>query len=77
MKKIFFLILMAFILLPSSAQDGKRKKRPKKNQNIEVITEFTPVSRERWIERNGDLYVIVTRTTISKEHYKKIKSLQK
>jgi hypothetical protein len=68
---------MAFILLPSSAQDGKRKKRSKKNQNIEVITEFTPVSRERWIERNGDLYVIVTRTTISKEHYTKIKSLQK
>lgn len=68
---------MAFILLPSSAQDGRRKKKSKRDQNTEVITEFIPISRERWIERNGDLYVIVTRTTISKEHYTKIKSAQK
>lgn len=68
---------MTLMLLPSSAQDQKRKRKSKKNQNTEVVTEFTPVSRERWIERNGDLYVIVTRTTISKEHYTKIKSLQK
>lgn len=77
MKKLFLVLMMGLMILPSSAQDGKRKKRSKKNQNTEVITEFTPVSRERWIERNGDLYVIVTRTTISKEHYTKIKSLQK
>lgn len=67
---------MTLMLLPSSAQDQKRKRKSKKNQNTEVVTEFTPVSRERWIERNGDLYVIVTRTTISKEHYTRIKSLQ-
>lgn len=77
MKKLFLIILMSLIVLPLSAQDGKRKKKTKKVQNTEVITEFTPLSRERWIERNGDLYVIVTRTTISKEHYTKIKSVQK
>jgi hypothetical protein len=73
MKKIFFLILMAFILLPSSAQDGRRKKKPKQEPTTEASTPIRPIHRERWIEKSGDLYVIVSRTTITEEDYRKIK----
>jgi hypothetical protein len=77
MKKIFFLILMAFILLPSSAQDGRRKKKPKQEHTTEIVTPIRPIHRERWIEKSGDLYVIVSRTTITEEDFRKLKKTQK
>lgn len=68
---------MVFILLPTSAQDGRRKKKSKQEPTTEVSTPIRPIHRERWIEKSGDLYVIVSRTTITKEDYIRIKKNQK
>jgi hypothetical protein len=78
MKRIF-LVVMMLMIIPSFAQIGKGKKK-KEKQNTECVAETGPVKplkRERWIERDGQDYVIVTRTTISSNDYQRIKNINK
>jgi hypothetical protein len=72
MKKIFLVMMMGLMILPSFAQGGKGKKKHKRQHNTEVMSPVRPIHRERWVERNGDFYVIVSRTTITEEDYRRI-----
>jgi hypothetical protein len=74
MKKIFLVIMMGLMILPSFAQGGKGKKKHKRQHNTEVVSPVRPIHRERWVERNGDFYVIVSRTTITEEDYRRIQN---
>jgi hypothetical protein len=74
MKKIFLVMMMGLMILPSFAQGGKGKKKHRRNNNTEVVSEVRPIHRERWVERNGDFYVIVSRTTITEEDYRRIQN---
>ncbi len=77
MKKIFLVMMMGLMVLPSFAQSGKGKKKHKRHNQTEVVSEVRPIRRERWIERDGDNYVIVSRTTITKDDYLRIKNTPK
>jgi hypothetical protein len=77
MKKILLVLMMGLIVLPSFAQSGKGKKKHKRHQNTEVVSEVNPIHRERWVERDGEHYVIVSRTTITAEDYHKIRNSKK
>jgi len=72
MKKILLVLMMGLIILPSFAQGGKGKKKHRRKQQTEVVSEVRPIHRERWVERNGKYYVIVSRTTITADDYRKI-----
>jgi hypothetical protein len=74
MKKIFLVMMMGLMILPSFAQGGKGKKKHKRQHNTEVMSPVRPIHRERWVERNGDFYVIVSRTTITEEDYRRIQN---
>jgi uncharacterized membrane protein len=74
MKKIFLVMMMGLMILPSFAQGGKGKKKHKRQHNTEVMSPVRPIHRERWVERNGDFYVIVSRTTITEEDYRRIRN---
>ena len=65
---------MGLIVLPSFAQSGKGKKKHRRNNNTEVVSVVRPIHRERWVERDGEHYVIVSRTTITAEDYRRIKN---
>jgi len=69
--------MMGLIVLPSFAQGGKGKKKHKRHNQTEVVSEVRPIRRERWVERDGDNYVIVSRTTITKDDYLRIKNTPK
>ncbi len=43
----------------------------------EVVSEVRPIQRERWVEKDGEYYVIVSRTTISAYDYKRIRNANK
>jgi hypothetical protein len=75
MKKIFLVIMMGLMILPSFAQGGKGKKKHRRNNNTEVVSEVRPIHRERWVEKDGDNYVIVSRTTITKSDYLRIRNV--
>lgn len=78
MKKFLFLVLMTTLLIPSFAGGGKGKKKSKTENSIEIqSTPVIPVNRERWIEKDGNYYVIVTRTTITSEDYRRIRNVNK
>jgi len=74
MKKFLLVLMMGLLLTSSFAQGGKGKKKHKTQQNTEVVSEVRPIHRERWVERDGDNYVIVSRTTITKSDYLRIKN---
>ena len=67
-------MMMGLMILPSFAQGGKGKKKHKRQHNTEVVSPVRPIHRERWVERNGDFYVIVSRTTITEEDYRRIRN---
>ena len=69
--------MMGLIVLPSFAQSGKGKKKHKKHQNTEMVSEVKPIHRERWVERDGEHFVIVSRTTITAEDYRRIRNSNK
>jgi hypothetical protein len=77
MKKFLLVIMMGLMVLPSLADGGKKKKKQEDNQKTEILSPVTPIQRERWIEKSGDNYVIVTRTTISKEDYHRIRTVNR
>ena len=77
MKKVLLVLMMGLIVLPSFAQGGKGKKKHKRHNQTEVVSEVRPIRRERWVERDGDNYVIVSRTTITKDDYLRIKNTPK
>lgn len=77
MKKIFLVIMMGLMVLPSFAQSGKGKKKHKRHNQTEVVSEVRPIHRERWVERDGDYYVIVSRTTLTADDYRKIRTVNK
>jgi hypothetical protein len=77
MKKFLLVLMMGLMVLPSFAEGGKGKKKHKRQHNTEVSSPVRPIHRERWVERHGDLYVIVSRTTISEEDYFRIKEFQR
>ena len=70
-------MMMGLMVLPSFAQSGKGKKKHKRHNQTEVVSEVRPIRRERWVERDGDNYVIVSRTTITKDDYLRIKNTPK
>ena len=74
MKKFILVLMMGLIVLPSFANGGKGKKKHKTQQNTEVVSEVRPIHRERWVERDGEYYVIVSRTTITKDDYLRIRN---
>ena len=74
MKKLFLVLMMGLIVSPLFAQGGKGKKKHKRCENTEVTSPVRPIHRERWVERSGDYYVIVSRTTITAEDYQKIRN---
>ena len=76
MKKIFLMLMMVILIFPSLADNGKKKKK-KDTHNTEQVAHVTPIKRERWVERDGDVYVIVSRTTITKDDYLRIKNSSK
>ena len=70
--------MMGLIFSPSFAGGGKGKKKIKNQTQVEIqSTPVVPVNRERWIEREGNHYVIVTRTTITAEDYRRIRDVNK
>ena len=73
MKKIILVMMMGLMVLPSFAQSFKGKKKHRGQQQTEVVSEVRPIHRERWVERNGKYYVIVSRTTITAEDYRRIR----
>ena len=73
MKKIILVMMMGLMVLPSFAQSVKGKKKHRGQQQTEVVSEVRPIHRERWVEKNGKYYVIVSRTTITAEDYRKIR----
>ena len=73
MKKIILVMLMGLMVLPSFAHSLKGKKKHRRQQQTEVMSEVRPIHRERWVEKNGKYYVIVSRTTITAEDYRKIR----
>ena len=75
MKKLFLVLMMGLIMSPSFAQGGKGKKKHRRNNNTEVVSEVRPIHRERWVEIDGDNYVIVSRTTITKSDYLRIRNV--
>ena len=77
MKKILLVLMMGLIILPSFAQGGKGKKKHRRHQQTEVVSEVRPIHRERWVEKDGEYYVIVSRTTITKEDYLRIRNVSK
>jgi hypothetical protein len=77
MKKLFLVLMMGLIMSPSFAQGGKGKKKHRRDNNTEVVSEVRPIHRERWVERDGEHYVIVSRTTISAEDYRRIRNSNK
>ena len=77
MKKIMLVLMMGLIISPSFAKGGKGKKKHRRHQQIEVVSEVRPIQRERWVEKDGEYYVIVSRTTISSDDYKRIKNANK
>lgn len=74
MKKIFLVLLMGLVISPTYSQEFIGKNKKKKKHNVEVVSEIQPIKRVRWIEREGQYYVIVSRTTISREDYLRIKN---
>ena len=74
MKKLFLVLMMGLIVSPLFAQGGKGKKKHKRCENTEVTSPVRPIHRERWVERSGDNYVIVSRTTITAEDYQRIRN---
>ncbi len=74
MKKFILVLMMGLMVLPSFANGGKGKKKHKTQQNTEVVSEVRPIHRERWVERDGEYYVIVSRTTITKADYLRIRN---
>jgi hypothetical protein len=74
MKKLLLVLIMGLIVSPLFAQVGKGKKKHKRCETTEVTSPVRPIHRERWVERNGDLYVIVSRTTITAEDYNRIRN---
>jgi hypothetical protein len=77
MKKLILILMMGLMVLPSFAHGGKGKKRHHKKHNTEVVSEVVPIKRQRWVEKEGNYYVIVQRTTISREDYLRIRALQR
>jgi len=73
MKNIILVMMMGLMVLPSFAQSVKGKKKHRGQQQTEVVSEVRPIHRERWVERNGKYYVIVSRTTITAEDYRRIR----
>ena len=69
--------MMGLMVLPSFAQGGKGKKKHRRHQQTEVVSEVRPIHRERWVERDGEHYVIVSRNTISAEDYRRIRNSNK
>ena len=74
MKKIILVMMMGLMVLPSFAQSVKGKKKHRGQQQTEVVSEVRPIHRERWVERDGEYYVIVSRTTITKDDYLRIRN---
>ena len=77
MKKILLVLMMGLMILPSFAHGGKGKKKHRRHQQTEVVSEVRPIHRERWVEKDGEYYVIVSRTTITKEDYLRIRNVSK
>ena len=77
MKKIILVMMMGLMVLPSFAQSVKGKKKHRGQQHTEVVSEVKPIRRERWVERSGEYYVIVSRTTITAEDYRRIRDTNK
>lgn len=78
MKKVLLILMLGLIFTPSFAGGGKGKKKQKDQPTVEIqSTPVVPVNRERWIEREGNHYVIVTRTTITAEDYRRIRDVNK
>ena len=77
MKKIILVMMMGLMVLPSIAQSVKGKKKHRGQQQTEVVSEVRPIHRERWVERNGKYYVIVSRTTITAEDYRRIRDAKR
>ena len=75
MKNILLVLMMGLMVLPSFAHSGKGKKKHRRNNNTEVVSEVRPIHRERWVEKDGDNYVIVSRTTITKSDYLRIRNV--
>ena len=70
-------MLMGVMVLPLFAQSLKEKKKNRRHQQTEVVSEVIPIHRERWVERNGKYYVIVSRTTITADDYRRILDLNR
>ena len=68
---------MGLIISPSFAKGGRGKKKHRRHQQTEVVSEVRPIQRERWVERDGEYYVIVSRTTISADDYRRIRNTNK
>jgi hypothetical protein len=77
MKKLFLVLMMGLMVTPSFAQSWKGKKKHKRQNQTEVTSEVRPIHRERWVEKDGEHYVIVSRTTLTAEDYRKIRNVNK
>ncbi len=69
--------MMGLVVSPSFAQSWKGKKKHKRHNQTEVTSEVRPIHRERWVERDGEHYVIVSRTTITAADYQRIRKVSK
>ena len=77
MKKTLLVLMMGLMVLPSFAHGGKGKKKHRRHQQTEVVSEVRPIHRERWVEKDGEYYVIVSRTTITADDYRRIRNVNK
>jgi hypothetical protein len=76
MKKLLLVVLMGCMVIPTFAHGGKKKHKHRKHRT-EMVSEVRPLKRQRWVERDGDNYVIVQRTTITEEDYLRIRESQR
>ena len=77
MKKTLLVLMMGLMVLPSFAHGGKGKKKHRRHQQTEVVSEVRPIHRERWVEKDGEYYVIVSRTTLTADDYRRIRNVNK
>ncbi len=69
--------MMGLMVTPSFAQSWKGKKKHKRQNKTEVTSEVLQIHRELCVEKDGEHYVIVSRTTITAEDYRKIRNVNK
>lgn len=68
--------MVCVFLTHTTFGQSRTEERGKRNQQeIKIDGPIKPISKERYIEKRGDYYVIITYTTITEEDYRKLRAI--